>query len=392
MRAGSLAPVQTPPEGVRPDADARGWDGAWSAPGRLNLIGEHTDYTGGLALPMALAERAVVRARARDDDRLVVTSAGHGTAELATRPRPGSVRGWPAYVAGVAWALGEAGHAVPGADLEITSDVPAGAGLASSHALEVAVALALTGLAGRALDEDLDRRDLARLVQRAEQEFVGAPTGLLDQLAALFATEGHAVLLDTRSLAAEAVPLALADAGLALLVVDTRVAHAHTDGGYAARRDACLAAEAALGVGLRDLADGGDPVADVLAPLDDAVQRRRARHVVTENRRVRQAVAALRAQDPRLLGPLLTASHASLRDDHEVSTPELDGAVEAAVTAGALGARMVGGGFGGSAVALVPVGAREAVAESVRRRAAGAGWPEPAVRVATPSPGARRDA
>ncbi len=366
--------------------------GTWSAPGRVNLIGEHTDYTGGLALPFALAERARVRAVPRGDERLRVTSAGHGTAELPTRPRPGSVAGWAAYVAGVAWALGEAGVPVPGADLTVRSDVPAGAGLSSSHALEVAVALALAGLAGRVLDEDLDRREVARVVQRAENDFVGAPTGLLDQLASLLGTAGHAVLLDTRSLAATPVRLDLAAAGLVLLVVDTRVSHAHTDGGYAARRDACLAAEAALGTGLRDLSDDGTPVDEVLARLDDPTQRRRARHVLTENRRVREAVAALRAGEPRALGGLLTASHASLRDDHEVSAAELDGAVEAALGAGALGARMVGGGFGGSAIALLAAGDRPAVEEAVRRRARAEGWPEPAVRAAEPSRGAGRDA
>ena len=372
--------------GARPDG------GVWSAPGRVTVIGEHTDYTGGLSLPFALGERTTVRARRRDDDRIVVSSEGHGTAELPTRPAPGWVHDWTAYVAGVAWALGAAGHEVPGADLRVRSDVPAGGGLSSSHALQVAVALALTGLAGRELDVDLDRREVARLVQRAENDFVGAPTGMLDQLASLLGTAGHAVLLDTRSLAAEQVPLALDAAGLALLVIDTRVSHAHTDGGYGARRDTCLAAEEALGTGLRDLVDDGTPVEDVLARLEDPVQRRRVRHVLTENRRVTAAVAALRADDPRALGELLNASHASLRDDHEVSAPELDGAVEAAVGAGALGARMVGGGFGGSALALLTADGRAAVEDAVRQRAAAEGWPEPVVRATTPSRGAGRDA
>jgi galactokinase len=359
--------------------------GVWLAPGRVNLIGEHTDYNDGFALPLAVPQRVLCTAAPRPDGLLAVVSA-QAPDERVTVPvadlRPGAVTGWAAYPAGVLWALREGGHPVGGLDLALDGDVPLGAGLSSSHALECAVALACTDLFGLGLD----RLALARVVQRAENDFVGAPTGLMDQLASLFGRAGHALLLDTRALTVEPVPLDLAGHGLALLVIDTRAPHALADGGYADRRRACEKAAAALGLpSLREatLAD--------LAALPEEVARRRVRHVVTENARVLAVADLLRAgADPREAGPALTASHVSLRDDYEVSCPELDAAVEAALAAGAHGARMTGGGFGGSAIALGDAAAVEPTAAAVRAAFAGRGFAEPAPFVVTPAAGAHR--
>ncbi|MGH8826726.1 MAG: galactokinase [Jiangellaceae bacterium] len=340
--------------------------GTWSAPGRVNLIGEHTDYNEGFALPMAIPQRTRVHARVRSDGLVTaVSSDRHREAvRFTVGTAPGDVASWGGYVAGVFWALREAGHAVPGVDLEIRSDVPVGAGLSSSAALCCAVAVALDGIAGLGLD----RATLARLAQRAENDYVGVPTGSMDQLASMYGRVGHVILLDCRSLQVDAVRCDVRGAGLELLVIDTRAPHRLVDGEYGARRRTCEQAAARLGVrSLRDL-QGDDPDV-VLAGLDgDAVAQRRVRHVLTENGRVLDAVALLRVGRVGDIGPLLTASHASLRDDYEVTVPELDVAVAAALRAGALGARMTGGGFGGSIIALVEAGpmARHVV-ESIGR-------------------------
>ncbi|GAA2430276.1 galactokinase [Actinomadura vinacea] len=358
--------------------------GTWSAPGRVNIIGEHTDYSGGFALPFALAQRTVVHARLRDDGRITAASDGHGKVEFPVATTPGEVTGWGAHVAGVAWALARSGAALAGADLRIHSAVPHGAGLSSSHSLECAVALALVGLH----DLNLGRAQLVRLVQHAENEYVGAPTGVLDQMASLYGEADRAILVDARHLTAEPVPCEFASSGLDLIVVDTRSRHRHADGEYGARRRTCREASAALGTkDLRDVAD----LDDALARLTDPVAVRRVRHVVRENARVLDAVELLREGRVREIGPLLTTSHASLRDDYEVTVAELDVAVEAALAAGALGARMIGGGFGGSVIALVEKADRRsveaAVEDSFRRR----GFAKPAFRVARPSRGAGRD-
>ncbi len=345
-------------------------------PGRVNLIGEHTDYNEGFALPFAIDRVTLAALRPRDDRRVrLVTDFVEGVVETDLDSLDGAAAlGWAAYPLGVAWALGEAGvdlSAVSGLDIALVSDVPVGAGLSSSAAIETAVAVALNDLWGLGLD----RRALARVGQRAENVVVGAPTGILDQSASLLGETDAAVLLDCRTLATEVVPLGLDAAGLAVLVMDTRVRHAHVDGGYGARRAACERGAAALGVrALRDLtADDLDRARGVL----DATTFRRVRHVVTEDRRVLDAVAALRQAGPRAVGGLLVASHASLRDDFAVSTPELDAAVDAALAAGALGARMTGGGFGGSAIALVESASVPAVSDAVRRAFHGAGFAEP---------------
>ncbi len=366
------------------DCYGRPPEGVWQAPGRANLIGEHTDYNQGLVLPFAL-DRGVLAAAARRQDGMLVIRSRQAPGEPAALPldtlAPGRMTGWAAYPAGVAWALREAGHQVGGASLAIDSTVPAGAGLSSSAALECATALALTGLYGL----DVPRVDLAALARRAENDFVGVPSGIMDQSASLLCRAAHALLLDCRTGERSAVPLDPAAAGLALLITDTGARHALGDGRYALRRAECEQAASALGVGsLRDAA--GATAADGLA---DPVLRRRARHVITENHRVTQAARLLRAGDLAGCGPLLSASHASLRDEFEVSWPEADAAVDAAVAAGALGARMMGGGFGGSVIALVPAG-QTAVADAVRARYARHGWPPPEFLDAPPSAGARR--
>lgn len=372
-------------------------DGVWSAPGRVNLIGEHTDYNGGLCLPIALPHRTYVALRRRDDDLVRLVSAqdaGRLREVRLTDVAPGAVDGWPSYVVGVAWALRAAGHAVGGFDVAVDSCVPFGAGLSSSAALESAVAVALDathdlGLAGPAGEpDDAGRARLAAACVKAENEIAGAPTGGMDQAASLRARDGHALLLDCLDGSVRHVPFDLAADGLALLVIDTRAEHALVDGQYAARRAACEAAAARLGVGtLREVDAGG--LDDALATLDDgsddgAVQVRRVRHVVREIARVQDFVALLDADRLRDVGPLMDASHASLRDDYEVSCRELDVAVEAARAAGALGARMTGGGFGGSAIALVEGDAVASVADAVLGAFAAENLHAPAFSVALP--------
>jgi galactokinase len=361
-------------------------DGVWAAPGRVNLIGEHTDYNDGFVLPAAIDLLVLVAAGRRDGGRLRLWSLQTGPpAELASAEiGPGRVEGWAAYPAGVAWALRQAGVEVGGADLVVDGNVPAGSGLSSSAALECATATALTDLHGA----DLDRPTLAALARKAENEVVGVPSGTMDQMVSMLGRAGHALFLDTRSLATEQVPLPLDAAGLSLLVIDTRAGHRLVDGAYADRRAACEAAAAVLGVpALRDATL--EQVEAAAAALGDPGLRR-ARHVVTENARVLEAVELLRAGRPDRLGPLLAASHASLRDDYEVSSPELDTAVEAAVAAGAVGARMTGAGFGGSAIALVPRDLAGPVEDRVMDAFAAAGFGPPEVRAVTPSDGARR--
>jgi galactokinase len=273
------------------------------------------------------------------------------------------------------------GVEVPGFELLLDSTVPVGAGLSSSHAVEVATIVALNDLLGL----ELDRPAMARLTQRAENEFVGAPTGIMDQSASLRGRAGAALFLDCRTQEAELVPLPVARHGLAVLVVDTKVAHSHADGGYAARRASCERGAAALGAAsLRDVPDGTD-----LSGLDEETARR-VRHVLSENRRVLETVRRLRAGDVRGIGELLVASHASMRDDYEISCPELDLAVDAALAAGAAGARMTGGGFGGSAIALVPAARAEQVGNAVAEAFADRGHRAPDVFVVVPGEGAGR--
>ncbi len=354
-------------------------DGVWSAPGRVNLIGEHTDYNDGLCLPIALPQRTMVAARPRSDGRLVLSSLQDPARyELdLVEVGPGVPRGWGAYAAGVPWALGRAGHPVGGLDVVVDGRVPLGAGLSSSAALECAVAVACSDLFGLDLTADDEaRRRLAAACVQAENVVARAPTGGMDQSAALRSTARHALLLDCRDDSTEQVPFDPSRHRITLLVMDTRAKHSLVDGQYAERRRSCEQAARSLGVAsLREV-----PAADLpetLAPLGDAVVRRRARHVVTEIQRVREAVAALRADDLDGFGRLLDASHTSMRDDFEISSPELDLAVDTAREQGALGARMTGGGFGGSAIALVPDEQVPAVTRAVEHAFSRAGFALP---------------
>ncbi len=359
--------------------------GVWFAPGRVNLIGDHTDYNDGFVLPFALASGVAVAA-GRCGDGLTVWSRqwpGDLVTAAVDELAPGRLDGWPAYPLGMAWSLARAGYRPGGTSIAIDADLPAGAGLSSSAALECAVGLALADLHGLRVV----RPELVRLASKAENEFVGAPTGIMDQSAALLCQAGNALLLDCRSGTSDDVSLEPGAAGLAILVIDTQIRRALTDGRYAQRRRSCEAAAVALGVAsLRDLPDGPDDVAG----LDDPELRRRARHVVSENRRVLAVADLLRRGELAAVGGLLTESHASLRDDFEVSWPEADVAVETAIAAGAVGARMTGGGFGGAVIALAPLAALADIGSALSAAYGRRDWPSPAIAAAVPSHGARR--
>lgn len=358
-------------------------DGEWAAPGRVNLIGEHTDYNDGLVLPFALDREVRVAARLRDDATWSLASTGRpGRVTLRAADLVPGTGGWAAYPAGVVWALREAGHDVRGADLLVDSTVPVGSGLSSSAALECATLVALADLSGI----ELDGLRAAQLARHAENAYVGAPTGLMDQAASMLCTADHALLLDCRDLSTRQVPLALADAGLELLVLDTNTPHALVDSEYAARRRSCETAARRLQVGsLREVESVDGPA----GRLDDETLRR-VRHVVTENARVARAVERLAAGRPADLAPLLDESHASMRDDFEITVPSVDLAVETAREAGAHGARMTGGGFGGCIIALCDSGAAAGVERAVAAAFARAGLRVPAGFVPTPADGARR--
>ncbi|MFP3578644.1 galactokinase [Arthrobacter sp. SIMBA_036] len=362
-------------------------DGVWQAPGRVNLIGEHTDYNEGFVLPFAIDKTAKVVLRLRGDSavRLLSTFGGHGLVQddLAGL-EPGSGRGWSRYPLGVAWALKERGVEVPGFDLLLDSDVPLGAGLSSSHAIECAVITALNELTGAGLAAE----ELVLATQRAENAFVGAPTGIMDQSASLRGAKGRAVFLDCRDQHVDLVPFDAEASGLVLLVIDTKVSHSHADGGYASRRASCELGAKTLGVkALRDV--GVADLVEAAALLDDTTLRR-VRHVVTENDRVLQTVDVLARQGPAHIGRFLDASHASMRDDFEISCPELDLAVDTARASGAIGARMTGGGFGGSAIALTPVAQEQQVRGAVVHAFAQAAFTAPDIFTVTPAAGARR--
>lgn len=362
-------------------------DGIWQAPGRVNLIGEHTDYNEGFVLPFAIDRTARVAVRVRPDSsvRLLSTYGDQGMVSTTLDSlEPGSAKGWTKYPLGVMWALQQRGIAVPGVDLLLDSDVPLGAGLSSSHAIECAVISALNDLTGAGLEA----REMVLATQRAENEFVGAPTGIMDQSASLRGSEGHAVFLDCRDQNVRLVPFETGPADLVMLVIDTKVSHSHADGGYASRRASCELGAEVLGVkALRDVQVGDLEEASGL--LDD-VTFRRVRHVVTENDRVLQTVELLASQGPAAIGPLLDASHTSMRDDFEISCPELDLAVDASRAGGAIGARMTGGGFGGAAIALTPVALEQKVRDAVATAFADAGFKAPDIFTVSPAAGARR--
>ncbi|MFC8302414.1 galactokinase [Specibacter sp. NPDC057265] len=362
-------------------------EGIWAAPGRVNLIGEHTDYNDGFVLPFAIDRTAMVAIRRRSGNTARLISS-YGQPELVSVDlgtlSAGTMNGWTAYPLGVVWVLRQMGIETGGFDLYLHSTVPSGAGLSSSAAIECAVATAFNelGAGGLSLNE------LVLVGQRAENEVVGAPTGILDQSASLLSTAGHAVFLDCREQSSKLVPLDLAANGLLILVIDTKVTHAHATGGYAARRASCELGAEVLGVAaLRDVAASE---LNEAAGLLDPETFRRVRHIVSENQRVLDTVALLDDAGPGAIGELLTASHASMRDDFEISCPELDLAVETALNHGALGARMTGGGFGGSAIALIPAAAEAGVRAAVESSFAGAGFTAPDIFTVSPAAGAHR--
>ncbi|HEX7352361.1 galactokinase [Brachybacterium sp.] len=379
--------------------DAFGYapDGVWSAPGRVNIIGEHVDYQDGLCLPMAISHRCFAAAARTPTNRLRLRSAQDETIlDIDARElTPEAVTGWPAYVAGVLWALSPriSGASTRGMDIMIDGQVPLGAGLSSSAALECAAAEAIEALLTLGT-EPLDR---VRAAITAETDFAGASTGGLDQSASVLSREGHALYLDCRDFSTRPVPWDLASQGLALLITDTRAEHSHVDGEYTARRADSERAAGALGVPtLRDAdlsAVGG--LGALLGQIEDEVVRRRARHVITEIERVREFDALLADGSVRehvdALGGLLNASHDSLREDYEVTVPQLDLAVDTARSAGAHGARMTGGGFGGSTIALVEADAAQSVAAAIAEAFAAAGCTAPAFFLALPSEGAGQD-
>ncbi|AWE43300.1 galactokinase [Actinobaculum sp. 313] len=376
--------------GAFPELD--GPDGVWASPGRINLIGEHVDYNGGICLPVALPHRTYVALRRREDTRLRLVSDESGAArwegELSSVHPEAEIPAWVAYAAGVAWALQRKGHALGGFDAAVVSCVPLGAGLSSSAALECAMGLALDEVYGLGLaTSPAVRAELVAACVSAENDVVGAPTGGMDQAASLLTTKDHALQLDCLTGATTQVPFDLAAQGLTILVIDTQAKHSLVDGQYGQRRAVCERVAALEGVEtLRQLPDPQG----TLSRLNDPEAVRRVRHVVTEIERTQEFVELLTEGEYGELGALMNASHASLRDDYEVSCAELDTAVEAARAAGAWGARMTGGGFGGSAIALIEQGNLEATMAAVDRAFVDNGWIAPRFLEATASEAGRR--
>jgi galactokinase len=351
------------------------------APGRVNLIGEHIDYSEGFVLPFAIADRAYAAIASREDG--LVRVASHQRKEKIftidiNDVKPGSKGEWEKYVLGVIWSLG----LTSGVDILVDGSVPAGAGLSSSAALECSVAVGLNTL----FNLNKSKEDLARATQKAENDYVGVPCGIMDQSVSLMAQAGAALLLDCRDLSTETVPFNVADAGLELLIIDTQAHHALVDGGYAERRAACESVAAKLEIpSMRHLTLASlEANREKLTPTEFI----RARHAVTEIARVLDAVTALRASDFVTLGKLINASHISLRDDYAVSCPELDVAVDASLAAGAMGARMVGGGFGGSAIALIKASDVQQTRDAVAAAFESKGFKKPRFFTSLPSAGA----
>jgi galactokinase len=367
--------------------------GVWSAPGRVNLIGEHTDYNQGYVFPLAINRRTFAAISLRDDLQIIVSSSFSPTTHEAnvSEINKDDSHDWAAYPLGVAWAIQQIAKArqidfeLVGFDCYIESDVPVGAGLSSSAAIECSVAMALNEL----WELSLDRQELARAGQLGENNIVGAPTGIMDQSASLLGEIDHAVFLDCRSLEAQSIALGFANEGLELLIIDSKVAHRLVDGGYAARRAACETGALAMGVeSLRDLSVNDLTRAQEI--LDD-ITFRRVRHVVTENQRVLETVDSLSKRGARSIGKLLYASHESMRDDFEISIDELDTAVETAIRHGALGARMTGGGFGGAAIALTPLERISEVTLSVLAEFEALGYAKPEIFAVSAAQGAKRE-
>ncbi len=357
--------------------------GVWSAPGRANLIGEHTDYNEGFVFPFGIDKRTYVALSPRPDSLCRVSSDIDGkTYETDLSAKPEGMD-WALYPLGVAWVMRE--WAKSGFDAFFTSNVPVGSGLSSSAAIECAIGVALNEIwsAGRT------KQQIALLGQRAENDVVGAPTGMMDQTASMLAERDSAVFLDCQSLEAKAVPLHLEERDLVVAVIDTKVAHRHSDGGYRVRRESCERGASTMGVkSLRGLSASDLPKAQSL--LSD-VDFRRVRHIVTENQRVLDSIEALQAGDMTRFGELLLASHDSMAHDFEISIEELDLAVEVAMQTGAVGSRMTGGGFGGAAIAVINKELLEALEQNCKQAFAAKGYLEPRIFAVVPSEGAKRE-
>ena len=353
-----------------------------AAPGRVNLIGEHIDYSDGFVLPFAIKDRTLVAARKRNDSTIRIASAQRRNKIVTvdiSKVKPGLKGEWERYALGVLWALG----VKDGVDLLIDGHVPLGAGLSSSAALECSVATAMNHL----FDLGFNLEELARLTQKAENQYVGVPCGIMDQSVSLMATQGSALLLDCRDLTTKNIPFDVASSGLELLIIDTQAHHALTDGGYAERRASCESVVAKLGItSLRELSMEQLENSRGLLTETEFI---RARHAVTEMKRVLECVEALSNSGFEKVGQLINQSHASLRDDYTVSCPELDTAVEAALAAGALGSRMVGGGFGGSAIALIQASKTTETIKAVEKAFASKGFKAPRFFTSLPSQGRR---
>ncbi len=360
----------------------------YRAPGRVNLIGEHTDYNDGFVMPVAIDRATTAVMTARGDRTIVARS---GRAPLVTidldHPGNGPSGSWGDYIRGTAAILERRGHRLGGAEITIESDVPAGAGLSSSAALEVSTGFGLMDLAGHAVD----LTELALACQQAEHEFAGTRCGIMDQYVACHGRAGHALLIDTRSLDSEAV---LLPSSVRVLICNSMVRHAHVSGEYNQRRADCEAGVRALSDarhGVRALRDV--TAADLAAQqsrLDERIYRR-CRHVVTENDRVQRAADALKRGDLATFGRLMVESHRSMRNDYEISTPEIDALVEAALACrGVYGARLTGGGFGGCVVALVDAGAATAAAAQIGENYRGAGTGGAEIYPCVASDGVRR--
>lgn len=352
-----------------------------AAPGRVNLIGEHIDYSEGFVLPFAIKDRTFVAIRKNGNSQVRIASAQRRSKVITVDikdVKPGLKGEWERYALGVLWSM----NITEGVDLMIDGHVPLGAGLSSSAALECSVATALNHL----FDLGFDLETLARLTQKAENQYVGVPCGIMDQSVSLMATNGSALLLDCRDLSTRNIPFDVASSGLELLIIDTQAHHALTDGGYAERRASCESVASTLGIkSMREL------TVEQLEKSRDLINDTeyiRARHAVTEMKRVLDCVEALSASDFKKVGELLNQSHISLRDDYTVSCPELDVAVEAALAAGALGSRMVGGGFGGSAIALIEVDKSIETIHSIEKAFAEKKFKAPRFFTSLPSQGA----
>ncbi|MFM7542776.1 MAG: galactokinase [Actinomycetales bacterium] len=361
--------------GVKPDLITE-------APGRVNLIGEHVDYNQGLVLPFAIDSTTKCAIRERNDEKILISSKqlGEPVFEIElSKLSPKSGPEWTRYFLGVIWSIGIS----RGVEILIDSDVPQGAGLSSSAALECSIALALNELFGL----EISQVELAQLTQRAENDYVGVPCGIMDQTISLLGKSGNALLIDCRDLSTQQILLNLESHGLQLLVVDTRAHHALVDGGYAKRRLQCE--EVAKFFNLKSLRDLSIEQLKSQENELEPILYRRARHVVTEIGRVQSAIKVLQVEDFTSLGETLNQSHESLRDDYEVSCPELDCAVRVARATGALGARMVGGGFGGSAIGLVKSGEAGSIANAIERSFSESSFKSPRFFSAIPSDGAR---